>query len=161
MTDTANWVRIERRLAASIEDVWAMWTDPARFQQWYGPNGMSVPVAEMDVVVGGQRKICMEMRTPDRTITMWFVGTYTEVSAPTRLGYTESMSDADGNILSPASMGMPPGTPDVTEVRVELSERAGKTDMVLAHKGVPAGSPGEGGWQQAFDKLDSVLGAAA
>lgn len=161
MTDTANWVPIERRFAAPIEDVWAMWTDPARFQEWYGPSGMSVPVAEMNVVVGGQRKICMEMRTPDRTMKMWFVGTYIEVTAPTRLVYAESMSDADGNILSPASMGMPPGTPDVTEVHVDLRERAGATDMVMVHKGVPAGSPGEGGWQQAFDKLAGLLGNAA
>ena len=69
-----DWVRIERVLEAPIERVWDMWTDPALFAQWYGPNGMTIPIAEMDVAVGGRRKICMKMEMPDRTMTMWFTG---------------------------------------------------------------------------------------
>ncbi|MEO0945395.1 MAG: SRPBCC domain-containing protein [Pseudomonadota bacterium] len=152
-----NWVQITRDFDAPIQDIWNMWTDPELFSRWYGPNGFTVPVAEMDVTVGGTRKICMEMKAPERTMTMWFTGTYTVVSAPNRLAYTESMCDADGNVLSPSDMGMPPGTPDVTEVSIELSEADGKTRMVMTHKGVPAGSPGEGGWMQAFDKLAAQL----
>ena len=51
--------------------------------------GMSVPVAEMDVVVGGTRKVCMEMKTRERTMSMWFIGVYKEVSEPCRFVYTE------------------------------------------------------------------------
>ena len=155
MNDDMSWVRIERHFNASVE---AMWTDPAKFQSWYGPMGMSVPIAEMDVAVGGTRKICMEMKTPERTMSMWFTGEYREITAPTRLVYTESMCDADGNLISPASMGMPDGTPEVTEVIVELAEVDGGTRMVMTHMGVPAGTPGEGGWMQAFDKLAGALG---
>ena len=157
MNDEMSWVRIERHFNASVEAVWAMWTDPAKFQSWYGPMGMSVPVAEMDVAVGGTRKICMEMKSPERTMSMWFTGEYREISAPTRLVYTESMCDADGNVISPASMGMPEGTPEMTEVIVELSEVDGGTRMIMTHLGVPAGTPGEGGWMQAFDKLAEAL----
>lgn len=157
MNDEMSWVRIERHFNASVEAVWAMWTDPAKFQSWYGPMGMSVPVAEMDVAVGGTRKICMEMKSPERTMSMWFTGEYREISAPTRLVYTESMCDADGNVISPSSMGMPEGTPEVTEVIVELSEVDGGTRMIMTHLGVPAGTPGEGGWMQAFDKLAEAL----
>jgi len=156
MTD---WVQIERRFDAPIQAVWEMWADAAKFQSWYGPMGFSIPVAEMDVTPGGTRKICMEMVTPDKTMTMWFIGEYKEVSAPDRLVYTESMCDADGNVISPADMGMPPGTPEVTEVIVELREEGGQTVMVMTHKGVPAGTPGEGGWMQAFDKLGAALAA--
>lgn len=154
MTD---WVKITRTFDAPIATVWEMWADPANFQKWYGPNGFSVPVAEMDVTVGGTRKICMEMVTPDRTMSMWFTGTYKEISAPHRLVYTESMCDPDGNVLSPADMGMPEGTPDTTEIIVELSEEGGKTVMVLTHVGVPAGTPGEGGWMQAIDKMGALF----
>ena len=157
MTDTQNWVTIERDFAATIDAVWNMWADPAKFAQWYGPNGMTIPMAEMDVTVGGTRKICMEMKMPERTMTMWFTGSYTEIDAPNRLVYTESMCDADGNLISPASMGMPEGTPSVTEVIVELQDIDGKTHMTMTHKGVPAGSPGEGGWNQAFDKLAALF----
>lgn len=157
MSDQGNWVRIEREFEASIEELWNMWTDPDLFKQWYGPMGMTVPVAEMDVVVGGTRKVCMEMRSPERTMSMWFIGVYKEINRPSRLVYTESMCREDGTIISPQSMGMPEGSPDVTEVIVELRESDGKTKMTMVHVGVPEGSAGEGGWTQAFDKLSGYL----
>ena len=154
---TTDWVLITREFNAPIETIWNMWTDPDMFSRWYGPNGFTVPVAEMDVTVGGTRKICMEMKIPERTVTMWFTGVYKEVTAPNRLIYTESMCDAEGNLISPREMGMPEGTPEVTEVIVELSEEGGKTVMTMTHQGVPAGSPGEGGWTQALEKLAALL----
>lgn len=158
MSENQDWVKIVRTFDAPIETIWAMWTDAEMFKKWYGPMGMSVPVAEMDVTVGGTRKVCMEMVRPDRTMTMWFTGVYKEVTAPTRLVYTESMCDADGNIMSPADMGMPPGSPDVTEVIVALQADGDQTVMTMVHVGVPDGSPGAGGWNQVFDKLAGVLG---
>lgn len=153
MSEPMKWVKIIRTFDASIEDVWNMWTDPELFKKWYGPMGMSVPVADMDFVEGGTRKISMEMVTPDRTMTMWFIGVYKEIKKPSRLVYTESMCQEDGTLLPPQAMGMPEGHPDVTEVIVELSEADGKTTMTMVHVGVPEGSAGEGGWNQAFDKL--------
>ncbi len=157
MTQDQSYVQITREFDAPIDVVWAMWTDPEKFRQWYGPNGMSVSVVEIDLVVGGIRKVCMEMRTPERQMAMWFTGTFTVVDRPTRLAYTESMCDAEGNVIAPSSMGMPEGTPEVTEVTVELAEIDGRTRMTMTHAGVPAGSGGEGGWKQAFDKLEAVL----
>ena len=37
--------RIERTFDAPAELVWQMWTDPEHFKQWYGPDGVTVPVA--------------------------------------------------------------------------------------------------------------------
>jgi uncharacterized protein YndB with AHSA1/START domain len=161
MTDQQDWVKIVREFDAPIALVWAMWTDPELFKQWYGPMGMTVPVAEMDVVVGGTRKVCMEMQSPERTMSMWFIGIYKEIQSPSRLVYTESMCDAEGTIIPAESMGMPPGHPDITEVIVELSEADGKTTMTMVHVGVPDGSPGAGGWNQAFDKLAGLIVAKA
>ena len=159
MTTAEHWVKIERSFDAPIEDVWRMWTDAAMFQKWYGPMGFSVPTAEMDVSVGGTRKIQMEMVTPERTMSMWFIGVYKEVNAPSRLVYTESMCEPDGTLIPPQAMGMPEGHPDVTEVIVDLVEVDGKTHMTMVHWGVPAGTAGEGGWMQAIDKLGEVLAA--
>jgi uncharacterized protein YndB with AHSA1/START domain len=100
----------------------------------------------------------MEMKTPDRMMSMWFTGVYKEIKSPSRLVYTESMCDADGTIISPQSMGMPDGHPDITEVIVTLTEAGGKTRMTMVHVGVPEGSAGAGGWAQAFDKLGAALG---
>jgi len=90
-------------------------------------------------------------------MSMWTIGVYKEVNQPSRLVYTESMCDADGNIMSPESMGMPAGHPDITEVIVELSETGGKTTMKMTHKGVQEGTAGAGGWNQAFDKLEAFV----
>ncbi|MHA6318308.1 SRPBCC domain-containing protein [Altererythrobacter sp. CAU 1778] len=70
------------------------------------------------------------------------------------------MCDAQGNVIPPSRMGKPEGTPevtDVTDVTVELAETDGRTRMTMTHAAVPAGSGGEGGWKQAFDKLEAVL----
>lgn len=157
MNSGQEWVKITREFDAPIETVWDMWTKPELFMQWYGPRGMHVPEADMDVVVGGTRKICMEMASPERQMKMWFTGVYREVTRPTRLVYTESMCDEHGTIIPPQAMGMPEGHPDVTEVIVDLASRGAKTMMTMVHIGVPAGSAGEGGWTQAFDKMGEVL----
>lgn len=156
--DAANdAVVIERTFDAPVATVWDMWTEPEHFRAWYGPQGAKVPVAEMDVRVGGSRRISMEMQTPNGPMTMWFVGEYRVVDPTDRLAYTESMADETGRVLSPAEMGMPDGHPEVTEVIVELEDVDGRTKMVMTHRGVPADSGGAMGWNMAIDKLAAHL----
>ena len=152
-------VTLERILDAPIDLVWQMWTEAEHFAAWYGPAGATVPVIEMDVTIGGTRHFCLEMQTPDGQSRMWFVGEYRVIDPPTRLVYTESMSDPDGNRISPEAMGMPGGHPEVTEVTVELTDVDGRTRMVMTHAGVPADSPGAMGWNMALDKLEAHLAA--
>nr|WP_299417899.1 SRPBCC domain-containing protein [uncultured Sulfitobacter sp.] len=52
---------------------------------------------------------------------------------------------------------MPDGHPDITEVIVDLKEANGKTTMTMVHVGVPEGSAGDGGGNQAFDSLDQLI----
>lgn len=151
---------IERTLDAPPELIWKMWTDPEHLAAWYGPGGATIPVAEMDVRVGGIRLLCMEITTPDGTMRMWFTGEYLEVIENQRLVYTDSMSDENGNVRSPEQMGMPGGHPTTTEVRVELERVSGGTRMLVTHLGVPAGSPGAAGWAMALDKLAANLAGA-
>jgi uncharacterized protein YndB with AHSA1/START domain len=146
-------VVIERSFDAPVDVIWQMWTDPEHFKAWYGPDGATIPVAKMDVRVGGTRLVGMEMQTPNGAMQMWFTGEYLEVVDNERLVYTESMSDENGNVMSPSDMGMPEGHPTTTEVRVELEDAGGRTNMVMTHVGIPADSPGAAGWAMAFDKL--------
>jgi uncharacterized protein YndB with AHSA1/START domain len=150
-------VVIERSFDAPVDLVWKMWTDPEHFKAWYGPDGAAIPVAKMDVRVGGRRLVCMEMQFPSGPMQMWFTSEYREVVENARLVYTESMSDEHGNVASPAEMGMPEGHPTTTEVRVELSDIGGRTNMVMTHAGIASDSPGAAGWIMAFDKLDRHL----
>ena len=146
-------VVLERSFDAPVELIWQMWTDPAHFKGWYGPQGAVIPVAKMDVRVGGTRLVCMEMQTPNGPMQMWFTGEYREVVENERLVYTESMADESGKVVSPADIGMPEGHPLTTEIRVELEDLGGRTKMVMTHVGIPSDSPGATGWVMAFDKL--------
>jgi uncharacterized protein YndB with AHSA1/START domain len=78
---------------------------------------------------------------------------YREVIENKRLVYTESTSNENGDIIAPSDMGIPPGHPTTTEVRVELEDLGGRTTMVMTHIGIPADSPGAIGWATAIDKL--------
>ena len=156
MTDrngSQDALTIERTFGAPVDLIWQMWTDPEHFAAWYGPTGATIPVAKMDVRVGGPRLVCMEVQTPDGPMQMWFTGEYREVVENERLVYTESMSDENGNVLSPQELGMPTGYPTTTEVRVDLEDVGGRTKMLMTHAGIPGDSPGATGWMMAFDKL--------
>jgi uncharacterized protein YndB with AHSA1/START domain len=146
-------VVIERSFDAPVDVIWQMWTDPQHVAAWYGPDGATIPVAKMDVRVGGTRLVSMKVQTPNGPRQMWFTGEFREVIDNERLVYTESISDEHGNVLSASDMGMPEGHPTTTEVRVELKDLGGRTMMVMTHVGVPGDSPGAAGWAMALDKL--------
>ncbi len=156
-SNTVQAVVIERSFDAPIELIWRLWTDPEHFSAWYGPEGASIPVAQMDVRVGGHRRVCMEVQTPNGAMQMWFSGEYREVVENQLLVYTEFMSDKDGNV--PGGQTLPPGHPETTEVRVEFEDLGNGTRMVMTHIGIPADSPGAAGWEMAFAKLTAYVAA--
>ena len=154
MTDSTvseDAVVIERTFEAPVELIWQMWTNPEHFKNWYGPQGFTIPVADMDLRVGGKRLVCMS--SPDGSMKMWTTGEYTEITPHQRLIYTESPADENGNAVEPSAMGMPEGYPTTTEVTVLLEDLGGRTKMIMTHAGMPAESGAGGGWEQAFDKL--------
>jgi uncharacterized protein YndB with AHSA1/START domain len=113
-------VVLERSFDAPVDLIWQMWTNPEHFKAWYGPEGATIPVAKMDVRVGGTRLVCMEMQSQNGPMQMWFSGHYREVVENKRLVYTESMADENGNVLVSSAMGMPEGHPTTAEITVEL-----------------------------------------
>jgi uncharacterized protein YndB with AHSA1/START domain len=160
MTDlngSQNSVVIERSFDAPVDLIWQMWTVPEHFAAWYGPDGATIPVVKMDVRVGGTRVVRMDVTTPAGAMQMWFTGQYLEVVENKRLVFTESMSDENGNVISPSGMGMPEGHPTTTEVHVQLEDVDGRTKMIMTHVGIAEGSPGASGWTMAFDKLAACV----
>jgi len=154
-------VVIERIFEAPVELIWQMWTNPEHFKVWYGPEGATIPVAKMDVRVGGTRLVCVELAFPDGPMQMWFTGEYRVVDECRRLVYTESASDEHGNVSSSSGIGAAGSHPIATEVRVELEDIRGRTKQLLTHTGIPAESPGATGWMMALDKLAAVVATAS
>ena len=146
-----NTVEIERIFDAPVELVWQMWTNPEHFKNWYGPEGLQIPVAEMDARVGGKRFVGMEMGSTK----MWFVGEYIEVVPNERLVYTDSFADENGNKVDTGD------EPSASTVTVILEDLGGRTKMTMTHANLPGGkgarNGAQAGWSQSFDKMATRL----
>jgi uncharacterized protein YndB with AHSA1/START domain len=73
-----------RLLDAPRELVWAVWTDPRHVAKWWGPNGFTNTIREMDVKPGGRWRFVMH--GPDGTDYENEV-VFTEIVKPSLLAY--------------------------------------------------------------------------
>ena len=55
---------IERVYEASIDEVWELWTTPEGIESWWGPEGFSVKVHELDLRPGGIMRYAMTAVDP-------------------------------------------------------------------------------------------------
>jgi len=157
-TGEGEGVVIERIFDAPRELIWRAWTEPEHFMRWYGPKSMSAHTCEIDFRVGG--RYLYGLRSPEG-FEYWITGVYREIVPLERFVSTESLSDADGNVVPPAHYGMPGDalTEMTTIVSLEGAED-GKTKLTLRHLGwtddaMSAGAAG--GWNEALDKLEALL----
>ncbi|GAB11768.1 hypothetical protein GOARA_088_00310 [Gordonia araii NBRC 100433] len=63
MTTHEPDLTVERTMAATPEQIWAAWTAPAAIALWWGPDGFTSDVRELDVRDGGRFDVVM--RGPD------------------------------------------------------------------------------------------------
>lgn len=151
-------VVVSRTFEAPLELLWKAWTEPENFMKWYGPKGFTTPTCEIDLRVGGRHQ--WSMKSPDGMV-MHYTGTYKEVVPMERLVYSDSMTDAEGNVMPPTAMGMPEGSPESMDVTVTFSHDEGKTTVTVSHVGYGEGADHAGkGWEMAFDKLAAELAKA-
>jgi uncharacterized protein YndB with AHSA1/START domain len=116
---------IKRVLNAPPERAFHAWTSAEHIQQWMRPEpGMVVPLASMDLRVGGKYRI--QMKTPDGEF-FTAVGEFREVKAPERLVYTWDW-EKDG---SGTEFGEVEGKPSL--ITVEFLKRGERTEFVLTH----------------------------
>jgi uncharacterized protein YndB with AHSA1/START domain len=141
----------ERTFAASREQVWSAMTDPAKIPMWWGPNGTTAEVVEMDVRPGGTWRYISH--SPGRD-AVEFYGEYLEVDPPQRLRWT-FMFDIEG-------MG-PQGGPET----FLLDEVDGGTRVTsIGHMGSPeaiemALATGMSqGAVETWDRLERILAAS-
>lgn len=90
-TDTSNReMIITRLLNAPRELVWKAWTQPEHVKHWWGPNGFTNTIHEMEVKPGGIWRFMMHgpngMDFPNKIV-------FNEVVINERLVYTHSSED--------------------------------------------------------------------
>jgi uncharacterized protein YndB with AHSA1/START domain len=138
-------LRINRTFEAPRERVFRAFTDPGRLQRWWGPEGMSAPVCELDPRPGGAWRTTM--RSSDgKEVTV--SGVYKEIDPPSRLVFTWAWTQEDG------SRGQE------TTVTLEFLDRGEATELVLTQEGFvdeEIRGKHQQGWGSCFDCLDQAL----
>jgi uncharacterized protein YndB with AHSA1/START domain len=139
-------ITMTRVFDAPRERVWAEWTEPERFADWFGGPESEVPLASvsMDVRPGGAWRLTM-FAAPGRREIRW-KGEYREVVEPERLVFT--VSDQPGDDAYEL----------VTVMLTDLGD--GRTEMLFQQRGqLPPEvyeRAGEG-WSVFFDRLAERL----
>jgi uncharacterized protein YndB with AHSA1/START domain len=94
---------LSRVFDAPRDLLWKCFTDPERMKHWWGPKGVNVVKAKMDLRAGGTYHYGMQ--TPDGKV-MWGKFAYREIVQPEKLVFINSFSDEKGGItrhpLSPS-----------------------------------------------------------
>ena len=159
MGDLPTYV-LEREFDASRELVWRAWTEPELLSRWYGPRAETV-VHRLDLEPGGLW--LLEMRMGGNS--SFQRAEYTEVTAPERLVWLHSVSDADWNVIANPML---PNWPRVVRSTVTLEDDAPRTRMRFtwvpheaseAEAAVFANAVGEmgKGWEAGMKLLADIL----
>ena len=142
-------VDITRVFDAPRKLLWKAWTDPEHMAQWWGPQGFTNPVCELDARPGGALKIVM--RASDGT-EYPMRGVFREVLESRRLVFTAVAEDEHGNPLLESL------------TTVSFAEEGGKTKLTVhAHAvGLAPVAPRmlEGmqiGWTQSLQRLEAHI----
>ncbi len=134
---------VERLIAASVEDVFAAWSDADSMSAWMCPGDtVSHSSVETDFRVGGAFSIVMHGQEGDYPHS----GEYLEIDPPKRLRFTW---------VTPWA----PDTEQTSEVTVSLEPSGeGKTHLRLVHEMItPWYDNHEQGWTAILAKCDARL----
>jgi uncharacterized protein YndB with AHSA1/START domain len=140
---TGATVQIRRRVRASTEEVFDLWTKPDLMARWMSPYPGAVDCkASCDLRPGGAFSLVMTSAESNREVT----GTYVQIDRPRKLVFT----------------WIGPLTNHVnTLVTVELTPHGDETDLVLTHERLPTSAIVEGhtrGWGHILDHLADAAG---
>lgn len=157
---------ILRVFDAPRETVWKAFTEPQRMKEWWGPKGVKVVSAAIDLRPGGTYHY--SLRTPDGHV-MWGKFVYREIDAPRRLVWVNSFSDAAGGLTRhPLSPSWP--LEMLTTVTFD-APRAGETGVTIRWSPINATEAEQStfdaghdsmrqGWNGTLDQLAAFLASA-
>jgi uncharacterized protein YndB with AHSA1/START domain len=154
-------ITLERKLKASLDDVWELWTTAEGIESWWGPDGFTTRVDELDVRRGGAFRYTMTatgknevefMKREGLPLSSKVKATYTEVAPKRRLAFTQLADFLPG--VKPFEM---------TNV-VELESAGGEVRMTVTVDGIrdPVfGERAKMGWESQLGRLEKKLTSAA
>lgn len=151
--------RKTRTFDATPDRVFAAWTNPEHFGEWFGPTGMSTLQCDIDGRVGGAWRLMGEGKNiPGRSVgpaRPTVSGKYLEFEPPHRLVFTWAWHEKD-------DFASPRGQESV--VTIQFKPVGERTEMIFTQavfKDQPTLDAHQRGWGESFDKLDEFLRRAA
>jgi uncharacterized protein YndB with AHSA1/START domain len=123
--DLAETFVMSRTFDAPRELVWKAWTEEDRLMQWFGPKGMPMTYAKLDLRPGGTFHYAL--RTPDGG-EMWGKWVFRAIVPPEHLVLVTSFSDPQGGITRHP---MAPTWPAEMLTKTTFAERDGKTTVTI------------------------------
>lgn len=150
----------ERTYAAPIGDVWEAWTRAELLEQWWGPEGTTVPECEVDLRVGGRIRIVMEAGEDMGKYrgTRWpLEGTVTLLEPRRRLTYDArswTEGEQDTTTIEHVNDLQLAEVPDGTVVRLRIAITAIGSGAKMAAFGM------RWGYKAQLDALETLLAAS-
>ncbi len=164
MPDTTNVKKedliVTRIIDAPLELVWKAWTEPEHVKHWWGPKYYTSPSCRIDLRVGGKYVFAMQAPADQGGQVSYTGGTYQRIVPMELLEFTQALSDADGNPIDPASIGMPADFPGELYTTVTFKPKGEMTEVTLTQTGW---TPSQmfvyalAGTQQQTDKLAAYI----
>ena len=151
---------LTRTFDAPVERVWRAWTDPGEVQRWWGPKRYTSPSVKIDLREGGRFVFAMRAPQEHGGQDMYTAGAYTRIVPLERLEFGQGLSDAEGQPIDPAALGMPPDFPRLIPTVVTFKPVAGKTTVTVIERGWQPGQMfdySEAGMSECLDKLADTL----
>jgi len=152
---------LTRTFEASALAVYTAWTDSRLLKRWWGPDGFTCPLADMDVRVGGTSLVCMRAPAEWGGLDMFNTWTYGVVDPGRRLEFVLRFVDKERAVITPQSLGVPAGVPSevphlLTFTDVE-EQRSILSITEVGYTSLQALEASKRGLEQTLDKLAKVL----
>lgn len=145
---------VEREFSAPIDAMWHAWTDAASLEQWYCPTVLSVVPgsAVSQPTVGGWWTVAVDV--PDNGFVAYFFGTYSDVTANSRLVHTLYYTQDEAEFIARDLSG------EHHRIEIDFESRGDVTWARFAQFGeLPEGEAeqAQAGMESYFDNLELFL----
>jgi uncharacterized protein YndB with AHSA1/START domain len=150
---------VMRTIHAPRERVWGAWSDPDQVTQWWGPQGFTSPMCQMDFREGGTTLVSMRSDQGWELVNSW---TYRSIQPIERIEFVQGFVDADGNAVTPAQLGLPSTIPDEVRHVVTFTAIDDTTTELTVHEfgylDEQTVEVSRAGMEQVLDKLIALVG---
>ncbi len=138
-------VNVDRVLPAAPATVFRALTEPELFARWMGPQGSTVTVTEMEVVIGG--RLAFDVRLAPDGPTFSLHGYYEDIDPGRRLVHSWMLAGDD----------------EVSTVVFDLEPVGEQTRLTVTHRGLTSPedvTQNDAGWSHQLERLEALLAAA-